>query len=63
MGNDATFIWYLKSCGIDIEAAQQQYLAMLKNKPEYIVHFYAKLYPDEFIAWKAKNRIIGYETT
>lgn len=59
MESDDTFAWYLHSCGIDMAAAYGKYLEALKANPQFILRFLADLYPEEYIAWRAKRRIMG----
>lgn len=63
MESDETFMWYLHSRGIDTSEAQKLYLIAMRDKPEFIVSFYAKLFPEEYIAWETKKRILGDAST
>lgn len=63
MENEETFTWYLHQRGIDVTDAFRKYGIQVAERPEFILTFLQREYPEEHAAWKAKIRILGSETT
>ncbi len=59
MESDNSFGMYLHTRGFDMIEVHREYMAMMSQKPEFILHYYERKYPDEWVAWKAKQRVMG----
>lgn len=58
MGNDETFIDYLHTMNVDTSDTYRLYMNTIRTNPQFVLTFYARAYPEHYIAWQAKKRML-----
>ena len=54
-----TFAEYLQRRGYDMNELTHKFVNRMERQPESIFKFYEREYPDELVAWKTIQRILG----
>jgi hypothetical protein len=57
--DDGTFAEYLTRRGYSMDELTTRFVTAMARRPENITSFYKREYPEEWLAWQTKKRILG----